>query len=98
MRIRKIKPTSDDYCLSVPLSILPGLNADFDGDILNIIALLDKSLVYMFRKFDPISRMIIDSDTGLLNDYFMIRKDQKIVLYHFCTIGATPNDQPEEYD
>lgn len=28
MRIRKIKPTSDDYCLSVPLSILPGLNAD----------------------------------------------------------------------
>ena len=52
----------------------------------------------MFRKFDPISRMIIDRDTGLLNDYFMIRKDQKIVLYHFCTIGATPNDQPEEYD
>lgn len=52
----------------------------------------------MFRKFDPISRMIIDRDTGLLNDYFMIRKDQKIDLYYFCTIGETPNDQPEEDD
>lgn len=96
MRIRKIKPTSEDYCLSVPLSILPGLNADFDGDILNIIALLDKSLIYMFRKFDPISRMIIDRDTGLLNNYFMIRKDQMIDLYYFCTIGKTENDQPEK--
>lgn len=32
MKIRKIKPDGDDYALSVPLSILPGLNADFDGD------------------------------------------------------------------
>ena len=29
MRIRKIKPDDSDYCLSVPLSILPGLNADW---------------------------------------------------------------------
>ena len=28
MKIRYVKPDDDDYCLSVPLSILPGLNAD----------------------------------------------------------------------
>ena len=28
MKIRKVKPDDSDYCLSVPLSILPGLNAD----------------------------------------------------------------------
>lgn len=28
MRIRFIKPDDDDYCLSVPMSVLPGLNAD----------------------------------------------------------------------
>ena len=95
MKIRKIKHDVNDYCLTVPLSILPGLNADFDGDILNIIGLMDKSLVHMFRKFDPILRMIIDRDSGLLNDYFMITKGQLIDLYYFCTIGETENDQPE---
>lgn len=28
MKVRKVKPDGDDYALSVPLSILPGLNAD----------------------------------------------------------------------
>ena len=32
MKIRQIKPDGNDYALSIPLSILPGLNADFDGD------------------------------------------------------------------
>lgn len=31
MKIIKIKSDFDDYTMSVPLSILPGLNADFDG-------------------------------------------------------------------
>lgn len=49
----------------------------------------------MFRKFDPIKRMIIDRDNGKLNNYFTITKGQLIDLYYFCTIGATVNDQPE---
>ena len=32
MKIRQVKHDGDDYTLSVGLSILPGLNADFDGD------------------------------------------------------------------
>lgn len=32
MKVRQIKHDGNDYALSVPLSILPGLNADFDGD------------------------------------------------------------------
>lgn len=97
MKIRIVKPDDQNYTLSVPLSILPGLNADFDGDILNIIGLMDKSLVYMFRKFDPIKRMIIDRDSGLLNEYFMITKGQLIDLYYFATIGKKDNDLPESY-
>lgn len=49
----------------------------------------------MFRKFEPITRMIINRDSGLLNNYFTITKGQLIDLYYFCTIGATKNDQPE---
>lgn len=33
MNIRQIKKTGDDYSLSVPLSILPGLNADWISNI-----------------------------------------------------------------
>lgn len=65
---------------------LPGLNADFDGDILNMIALINKEFVRMFRKFDPVKRMIISRDSGLLNDYFAITKGQLIDLYHYATL------------
>jgi DNA-directed RNA polymerase beta' subunit len=86
MTIRNVKEATDDYTLSVPLSILPGLNADFDGDILNIIAILLEELKHAFRKFDPISRMIISRDTDLLNEYFTITKGQLIDLHHFATL------------
>lgn len=33
MRIRRIKPDRDCYTLSIPLSILPGLNADLTEDV-----------------------------------------------------------------
>ena len=58
---------------------------------------MNKSLEHMFRKFDPIRRMIVDRDSGFLNSYFTIIKGQLIDLYHFCTIGATENDQPETF-
>jgi len=97
MKIRKIKHDNNDYCLSVPLSILPGLNADFDGDILNIIGLVDRAFQKMYRKYDPVSRMLTDRDSGLLNNYFVINKDQLINLSNFASMGASPNDRPETY-
>ena len=68
------------------------------GDILNIIGLETKEISYIFRKFEPVTRMIISRDSGLLNDYFSIVKGQLIDLYYFATIGPMENDQPEEYD
>ena len=66
--------------------MLPGLNADFDGDILNIIGMMSDEMVYSFRKFDPVSRMIISRDSGFLNEYFTLTKGQLIDLYYFCTM------------
>ena len=51
----------------------------------------------MFRKFDPIRRMIISRDSGLINEYFSINKGQLIDLYYFCTLGAMENDEPQTY-
>jgi hypothetical protein len=96
MKIRTIKKDDNDYTLAVPLSILPGLNADFDGDILNIIGLMNRAIVYMFRKYDPVLRMIISRDTGLLNDYFSITKGQLIDLYGFAIKESDPGCDTEE--
>lgn len=51
----------------------------------------------MFRKFDPIRRMIIDRDTGMINEYFSIVKGQLMDLYYFATIGEQKNDEKETY-
>ncbi len=85
MKIRKVKRDPNDYTLSVPLGILAGLNADFDGDILNMICIIDSVIKDIFKKFDPIKYMIIGKDSGELNDYFTITKSQKIDLYYFAT-------------
>ena len=39
--------------------------------------------------------MIIDRDSGNINDYFAITKGQLIDLYAFSTIGETDNDVPD---
>ena len=97
VKIRRIKKYSSEYCLTVPLSLLPGMNADFDGDILNIICLSDPGLIHMFRKYDPINRMIINRSTGQVDDNMMPDKNQKIDLYYYCTVKGTKHDQPEIY-
>lgn len=84
MNIRNVTP-GRSYTMSVPLSVLPGLNADFDGDILNIIGIMDDVVAKMFRKFNPTRYMITSRDTGLLNDYFNITKGQKNDILEFCT-------------
>lgn len=48
-KIRRYKIGDDT--MSVPLEVLPGLNADFDGDQLDILFLLDKQLVPKFNAF-----------------------------------------------
>lgn len=58
----------------------------FDGDILNIVGMMNDELIHAFRKFDPVTRMMISRDSGLLNDYFAIEKGQMIDLYYFCTL------------
>ena len=51
-----------------------------------MIAIMNDEIAKMFRKFNPITRMIISRDNGLLNDYFSITKGQLIDLYHFATL------------
>ena len=68
----------------------------FDGDILNIIGLMNKAFVFMFRKYDPVMRMIISRDSRLINEYFSINKGQLIDLYTFATYDGEEGCNTEE--
>ena len=53
---------------------------------MNLFGITQDEFKYMFRKFDPTERMLIDRATGLLNAYFALEKSQLIDLYHFATL------------
>lgn len=56
----------------------------FDGDILNMIALIQPEFVHMFRKFDPLKKYIMSRRDGSLNKLFAIGKGQLVDLYNYA--------------
>ena len=54
MECVEVKKDYDDLSCSLPISILTSLNADFDGDVLNIISLKTNELKKAFDQvFNP---------------------------------------------
>lgn len=84
MHVVDVKEDESDLTLSIPLNVLQLLNADFDGDVMNLISLKSKEFV---KGYDPIfnpKKMTIDRDTGLFQNKMNLFKDQMIGLYAFC--------------
>lgn len=88
MKIRKVRPEyTDNHTMSLPLFVLRSMNADFDGDTLNIVAIKIKDLAKGFdRNYNPRKSLIISRNDGLFNDDFNLLKDQMHGLYHFNNI------------
>lgn len=59
----------------------------FDGDVLNIMRLIDRDMVRDKRKlFDPRTNLMISRDNGLFNNDFNLLKDEMIGLNMFCKV------------
>jgi hypothetical protein len=88
VKVKSVKNEySEDYTMSLPVQTLPVLNADFDGDILNIVSLKIKKLEKAYNKvFNPKFNMYISRNDGLFNNDFNLYKDQLIGLYEFNNI------------
>ena len=85
LKIKDVNPDPYRTTLIVNMAILGGLNADFDGDQLNQIAIFEPELIRMFRKFDPVERYIMSRDKPEINHYFQLSKGDLIDLYYFAT-------------
>ena len=85
MKVKKVRPILDDnYTMSLPIAILAALNADFDGDILNIISLKFVKLSKEFdENYNPRKNMFISRNDGLFDKNYGLPKDQMIGLFKF---------------
>ncbi len=85
MRIKRVRPVYDDnHTMAIPVFILRDLNADFDGDILNIVSIKFQDMKAEYDKnFNPKRSLIISRNDGYFNDNFNLLKDEIIGLYQF---------------
>lgn len=79
LQVKSVKEDFNDLTISVSNNILSKPNADYDGDVLNIIALLSNSQKLAFEKLKP-SNLIIDSNNGKFDRGFSLAKDARYGL------------------
>jgi len=84
-KVKAVKTEYDDLTMSLSGQILSSLNADFDGDVLNIISVKSNEFKSKFKRiFDPRRSMFVDRNTGYFNSDAGLLKDQAIGLSQFC--------------
>lgn len=87
VRVVDITQSLENATMSLPIPILGKLNADFDGDNLNIYSLKTNDLKRKFDKLlNPTKSMFISRNDGYLDGQNFLKKDQIIGLHQFCAI------------
>lgn len=80
LKVKIIKDDYDDNTLQISNNILTSCNADYDGDVLNIIPLFNKHLIEAFECFAPY-KLMINANDGRFNSDFSLEKEQKIGIF-----------------
>ena len=76
LKIVDVKHDYDDITMSVNNTILTSLAGDYDGDVLNLISIKDKTTREIFKNvFSPV-HMLIDANSGNFNNALNIERDQ----------------------
>ena len=87
MKIVKITRDINNHTMGLPIPILPVLNADFDGDILNImVQVISHISDAYFTNLNPRSNLFISKNDGKFNADANLFKDEIIGLYAFANI------------
>lgn len=67
---------STGFTMAVPLAILEGLAADFDGDTLNILLIINKDFETAANYvFNPRNSMYISKNDGMFNNSYNHKRD-----------------------
>lgn len=88
----------DDLTMGLPLNICPLKNADFDGDCLNDVPIIDHEFAMKFKKYFSPERMTISAATGKFNTLVNLIKDQLVGVYSFCNDDFDADNNDDPYD
>jgi hypothetical protein len=79
LRVAGVKKDYHDLTASINNLILKPLGADYDGDTLNIVPIMDNRMKRAFEVFSP-KRMFINRNDGLFNESLSLDKDMILGL------------------
>lgn len=79
LNVAVIKSDFNDVTMSLSNNVLAPYAADFDGDVLNIIALFDNKLKESFKILSP--RNLIINSQGELDTRFSFIKEQNLGIW-----------------
>lgn len=79
---------TETFTMSVPLQILPLLAGDFDGDVLNILLIINKAFERRAAEiFNPANAMFISRNDGMINSDVIHQRDTIIMANNLIHIG-----------
>ncbi len=86
VRIVHVTENVHNLTMAIPLTSLKAMNADFDGDVLNVFALKEQSVIDAFRKgLNPRFLLLDRTGDNFFNNSFGLIKDQMTNLSSFVT-------------
>ena len=84
------------YTMAIPLEVLEGLAADFDGDTLNILLLINKEFQTAAEYvFNPRNSMYISKNDGMFNSSYNHKRDTIINMNTFVRLGRDAYSQDQ---
>lgn len=87
---------STGYTMLIPLEVLEGLAADFDGDTLNIMYIINKDFQTAAENvFNPRNAMFISTNDGMFNNSYNHKRDTIINMNTLVQLSRD-NYTPEE--
>lgn len=86
LKIVRVKPSLEDKTLTINTRIIKTLNADFDGDQINIFRIIGSRVGDKFeRAMNPVANLYINRINGKFNTDMANSKDEVAVYYEFLT-------------
>lgn len=87
---------NEAYTMSVPLQILKPLGADFDGDVLNVLYIINEAFAERAEiVFSPKYAMMISHDDGKFDSAMNHSRDTLIMLNSFIDLSREYYTQEE---
>ena len=87
---------TDSFVMKLPLRTLAMMNADFDGDTLNILHIINNAFfVRAYEIYNPRNAMQISRNDGRFNDYVCIQRDTLLNVNQFSNLGRQHVDLDE---